>query len=73
MASERLRKRLVSVNAILEMLTLRRTQSGDPNLGVGMEKRILEAELADLERATAAVESEEPAAGSNPTRARKDL
>jgi len=57
MASERLRKRLISVNAIFEMLTLRRTQSGDPHLGAGMEKRILEAELADLEKATTAQDS----------------
>jgi hypothetical protein len=62
MASDRLRKRLVSVNAIFEMLTLRRTQSGDPHLGVGMERRILEAELADLEKATAEQESMEDAA-----------
>ena len=62
MASERLRKRLVSVNAIFEMLTLRRTQSGDPLLGASMEKRILEAELADLERATTEQESMEDAA-----------
>ena len=62
MATERLRKRLVSVNAIFEMLTLRRTQSGDPLLGAGMEKRILEAELADLERATAEQDNIEDAA-----------
>lgn len=73
MASERLTKRLVSVNAILEMLTLRRAQSGDPNLGIGMEKRIIEAELADLERATAAVDSLEDAAGPNPRRMRTDI
>ena len=62
MASDRLRKRLVSVNAIFEMLTLRRAQSGDRLLGAGMEKRILEAELADLEKATAEQESMEDAA-----------
>ena len=73
MASDRLRKRLVSVNAILEMLTLRRTQSGDPNLGAGMEKRILDAELADLERAMAATELTEGAATPNPRRTRTDL
>jgi hypothetical protein len=61
MASERLRKRLISVNAIFEMLTLRRTQSGDPQLGAGMEKRILEAELVDLEKAMAEQETIEDA------------
>ncbi len=67
MASDRLRKRLVSVNAIFEMLTLRRAQSGDPQLGAGMEKRILEAELADLEKATAAQEMEDAAERSTRT------
>jgi hypothetical protein len=67
MASERLRKRLVSVNAIFEMLTLRRAQSGDPHLGAGMEKRILEAELVDLEKATAAQEMEDAAERSTRT------
>jgi hypothetical protein len=67
MASERLRKRLVSVNAIFEMLTLRRAQSGDPQLGAGMEKRILEAELVDLEKATAAQEMEDAAERSTRT------
>jgi hypothetical protein len=73
MASDRLRKRLVSVNAILEMLTLRRTQSGNPNLGGGMERRIIDAELADLERAMAAMELTEDATAPNPRRARTDL
>lgn len=67
MASDRLRKRLVSVNAIFEMLTLRRAQSGDPQLGAGMEKRILEAELVDLEKATAAQEMEDAAERSTRT------
>ena len=67
MASDRLRKRLVSVNAIFEMLTLRRAQSGDPQLGAGMEKRILEAELLDLEKATAAQEMEDAAERSTRT------
>jgi hypothetical protein len=67
MASERLRKRLVSVNAIFEMLALRRAQSGDPQLGAGMEKRILEAELVDLEKATAAQEMEDAAERSTRT------
>ena len=67
MASDRLRKRLVSVNAIFEMLTLRRAQSGDPQLGAGMEKRILEAELLDLEKATAAQEMEDAAERSSRT------
>jgi len=72
MTPERLRKRLVSVNAILEMLAQRRAQSGDPNLGAGMEKRIIEAELVDLEKAMAALEMEE-APSPNPRRARTDL
>jgi hypothetical protein len=67
MASDRLRKRLVSVNAIFEMLTLRRAQSGDPQLGAGMEKRILDAELVDLEKATAAQEMEDAAERSSRT------
>ncbi|HXA07252.1 MAG TPA: hypothetical protein VNY30_20535 [Bryobacteraceae bacterium] len=62
MASERLRKRLISVNAIFEMLTLRRVQSGDPQLGAGMERRILESELTDLEKAMTEQESLEDAA-----------
>jgi hypothetical protein len=62
MASERLRKRLISVNAIFEMLTLRRVQSGDPHLGAGMERRILESELTDLEKAMTEQESLEDAA-----------
>ncbi|MBZ5595382.1 MAG: hypothetical protein LAP39_24320 [Acidobacteriia bacterium] len=61
------------MNAILEMLTLRRAQSGDPNLGAGMEKRIIEAELVDLERAMAALESMEDTARPNPQRAGTDL
>ena len=72
MASERLRKRLISVNAILEMLTLRRAQSGDPQVGAGMEKRILDAELGDIERATVAQELED-AAEWNPRSGRRDL
>jgi hypothetical protein len=59
MATDRLKKRLCSVNAILELLDLRRMKSGDEKLGMGMEKRILDAEMLDLERTMAQLESAE--------------
>ena len=49
MVSERLIARLEQHEAVLRMLDRRRAQSGDPNLGSGMEKKILDVELADLE------------------------
>ncbi len=73
MVSERLRKRLASVNAILDLLDLRRAQSGDGNLGSAMERRIVDAELADLERTMAAQENTERTAPQNPRPTRTDL
>jgi hypothetical protein len=52
MASERLRVRLEQREAVLRILDRRRAQTGDPNLGWGMEKKILDLELADLETTT---------------------
>ena len=61
MVSERLKTRLVSMNAILSLLDRQREETGNPNLGWGMEKRIVDAELADLEKAIASQESLEQA------------
>jgi hypothetical protein len=37
-AAERLKIRLEQGEAVLQMLDQRRAQTGDPNLGLGMEK-----------------------------------
>ena len=73
MVTDRLRKRLASVNAILDLLDLRRAQTGDPDVGAGMEKRVLDAEIADLERTMTALDSAERSRNRNirPTRADK--
>jgi hypothetical protein len=49
MVSDRLRVRLEQREAVLRLLDRRRAQTGDPNLGWGMEKKILDLELADME------------------------
>jgi len=54
MVSARLRLRLEQREAVLQILDQRRAKTGDPNLGWGMEKKILDLELADLENAMAA-------------------
>jgi hypothetical protein len=73
MVTDRLAKRLASVNAILDLLDLRRAQTGDPQVGAGMEKRVVDAEIADLERTMAALDSAERSRNRNirPTRADK--
>ena len=45
--------------AVLRLLDRRRGQTGDPNLGSGMEKKILDLELADLETTMGIQESTE--------------
>src|SRR6266849_3683085 len=59
MASGRLRVRLQQREAVLRLLDRRRGQTGDPNLGSGMEKKILDLELADLETTMGIQESTE--------------
>jgi hypothetical protein len=72
MVTDRLAKRLASVNAILDLLDLRRTQTGDPQVGAGMEKRVLDAEIADLERTMAALDSTERSRNRNTRPSRAD-
>jgi len=59
MVSARLRTRLERREAVLRILDRRRAQTGDPNLGWGMEKKILDLELADLETTMGIQESTE--------------
>ncbi len=59
MASDRLTVRLEQREAVLRLLDRRRGQTGDPNLGSGMEKKILDLELADLETTMGIQESTE--------------
>ena len=47
--------RLAQACAILQLLDLRRSQTGLPDLGRALEKQILDRELQDLEKATAKV------------------
>lgn len=61
MVSDRLRVRLEQREAALRLLDRRRAETGDPNLGRGMETKILDLEMADLVSATAAEESVERA------------
>lgn len=61
MVSHRLRVRLEQREAVLRLLDRRRVETGDPNLGCGMEKKILDLELADLEVAVLAEASEQEA------------
>lgn len=61
MVSDRLRVRLEQREAVLRLLDRRRAETGDPNLGRGMEAKILNLELADLLSAVAAEESAERA------------
>ena len=71
MVSDRLRVRLKQREAVLRLLDRRRAETGDPNLGSGMEKKILDLELADLETIMAIQESTEHTVIRNirPTRA----
>ena len=61
MVSDRLRVRLEQREAVLRLLDRRRAETGDPNLGRGMEAKILDLELADLVSAVAAEENAERA------------
>ena len=61
MVSHSLRTRLEQREAVLRLLDRRRVETGDPNLGRGMENKILDLELADLVSAVAAEESAEKA------------
>ena len=53
MRLNRLRNRLVAVNAVLEEIDRRREKTGNPDVGWAIEKRVLDAEILDLERAIA--------------------
>ena len=57
MISERLKTRLVLREAVLSQIDRRRADTGDPNVGAAAEKRILDLELADLEKAVMSQES----------------
>ena len=72
MVSERLRTRLVRREAVLALIDQRRSETGKPNLGWALEKKLLDLELADLESATAAQESIEPAPKRKVLRAKTD-
>ena len=61
MCSDRLRARLIAINAILLEVDRRRAESGNPDVGWAIERQILDSEMADLEIATALQE----AAGRN--------
>ena len=61
MTSERLKNRLELREAVLSHIDRRRTITGDPNIGAGAERYILDVELSDLERATIAQENLEQA------------
>jgi hypothetical protein len=61
MVSDQLKTRLVLREAVLQLLERRRAETGDPALGVAMEKRILDLELADLEMAMAIQKRKEDA------------
>ena len=61
MVSDQLKTRLVLREAVLQLLDRRRTESGDPTIGVAMERRILDLELADLEMAMAIQDRKEQA------------
>jgi len=61
MVSDRLRVRLEQREAVLRLLDRRRAETGDPNLGRGMETKILDLEMTDLVSAVAAEENAERA------------
>lgn len=46
-----LKLRLARANAVLQLIDLRRAQTGDHALGACIEKQVLERELRDLEMA----------------------
>ena len=61
MLSERLRTRLEQHEAVFQILDRRRAETGDPNVGTTIEKKILDLEMADLAAATAVQEAVEDA------------
>ena len=61
MVSERLRTRLARCESVLVLLERQRAETGNPDLGWHLEKKLLALELDDLERAMAAQESVEHA------------
>jgi len=56
MASDRLRTRLKQHKAVLVLIDRRRRETGNPNIGWVLEKKVLEIEMADLEAAIIAQE-----------------
>src|SRR5437879_7583084 len=56
MVSHRLRTRLTRHEAVLVLIDRRRIETGDPNLGLALEKKVLDIEMADLEAAIVAQE-----------------
>lgn len=61
MVSDRLLTRLTRHEAVLVLIDRRRNETGNPNLGWALEKKVLEIEMADLEAAIVAQESTEHA------------
>lgn len=61
MRLNRLRNRLVAVNAVLEEIDRRREKTGKRDVGWAIEKRVLDAEMLDLERAIAKENAEQAA------------
>ena len=61
MVSDRLRTRLKQHKAVLVLIDRRRRETGNPNIGWVLEKKVLEIEMADLEAAIVAQESTEHA------------
>jgi hypothetical protein len=59
MVSDHLRTRLARCESVLVLLERRRAESGNPDLGWHLERKLMDFELADLETATAAQESTE--------------
>ncbi len=56
MVSNRLRTRLKQHKAVLVLIDRRRRETGNPNIGWVLEKKVLEIEMADLEAAIVAQE-----------------
>jgi len=59
MLSDRLKTRLEHREALLRLIDRRRTDTSNSNLGRGVEKAILDLEMADLEMAAAIQESKQ--------------
>jgi len=56
MVSDRLCTRLKQHKAVLVLIDRRRRETGNPNIGWVLEKKVLEIEMADLEAAIVAQE-----------------